>query len=441
MSVEINSSIVYDDYFSINFCECEEPFSLKIKNIRIYEEDIPLFCINAYIVEIFKGLPIQCIPHNIDFYTGNSYIRRKNNFVEVVKSPGINENNFLYFLGNKESESVTIELNLELKNIDYCDRIFIGNERNKKYILLARGVNIVKLDLPISSCHIKDDENLTLALNYSEVEERLEFSIQKFKYYQTKTKLPSSEKNTTIILQGVMSDYINLEKTIEEYFPLFDIIIYTYPDNPKNIEILNNIKEKYPLIKIIYGSVEENLRYLEDVLGLKIEYKVYNNIFHQLTSLIKVLPHIREESRFVIKSRVDCFFSDLDEFQNEMFANEDKIVSSSMYTRGELFIKYHPSDILFGGKRENMELLFTEAFNNYKDIYTRRLFSRPEQFVHWPYINAMKGKEEDDYVSLMERLYKIFSINRHSSYSFRGNSNVVDVDVCTRDYFKYGCLM
>lgn len=53
----------------------------------------------------------------------------------------------------------------------------------------------------------------------------------------------------------------------------------------------------------------------------------------------------------------------------------------------------------------------------------------------------MKGKEEDDYVSLMERLYKIFSINRHSSYSFRGNSNVVDVDVCTRDYFKYGCLM
>lgn len=233
----------------------------------------------------------------------------------------------------------------------------------------------------------------------------------------------------TIILQGVINDNVNYIDTIEHYLKYSNVIISSYFKKNEDIE---KIKKMFPSVVVI----NNNLKTFENDLisiGKKSQINRHNNCFYQIRTVHEALKHIKTE--FTIKSRIDNYFHDIEKFITMIKSNTDKITSLSLYVRGFRNIKYHLSDILFGGQTNKIKNVIELSIKNYT-------VGCPEVVIWRPYILDCLKKNIDNnletYVEEMSKLFIIFPLNHMSNYNFKGIKHFHDKPKSTEDYFRLG---
>lgn len=450
------------DFIMFNTDGCREEVILKIKNIMILSDEVEKF---DYVIpdgdfmKIFclKEVPFEFLDKRTLYLSNNYAIYRNSNYEVHIKKRGDNtsKGNLKIRLNNDASD---ILLSFEIKIIIPNDSLMveISQSGNKYHFQSDKGRDTFSGVSLLLHGENSPDENFASFVCDGEVD----FFIQKIKTSQPpkdrrnivelrksnfSSRTDEEKKLCTVILQGNLNANIDLIKTISDYSKNSEIIISTY-DLEEYKGILNSVREKFPLTKIIFNDIEENFNTMRKMGLIGIE-KNHPNVFHQLESTRKAIELVTTD--FVIKTRGDSYFCDLDEFLYEMTLNPDKILSSSLFVRGLKYCKYHPSDILFGGKTENMKDLIFSAFDDL--YYNSQTLGKgiPEELIHRSYILKrakmfdLDVENDDQYLQVMLHSYKIFCINRHSSYIFRGNreSSCCDLDKSTKDYLIWGCMM
>ena len=238
------------------------------------------------------------------------------------------------------------------------------------------------------------------------------------------------KNDVTIILQGLMINEVNLMNMISEYQHYGKIIISSYFEKYNGLK--SRIMDAFPNTIVIDNDINE---FMSDP-----DIKKYNNnhCFFQVSTVRKALKYVN--TPYVIKTRVDNYFSNLDKFICEVIKNNDKITSTQIYVRGFNQIKYHPSDILFGGSFNEI----TSVFNNDHNFD----ITCPEVIIFKNHI-LQKLKElnisvnvfEKDielYGNTMAKIFNIYNISNLNSYYFK-NLKFNFTEKSTIDFFKHGC--
>ena len=257
--------------------------------------------------------------------------------------------------------------------------------------------------------------------------------------------------DVTIILQGVIHDESIFVKIIENYKKIANIIVSSYFLN--NQPFYSKLKNTYP--EIIF--IDNDLKKFENELICSNNYSksdkqdsnaYLNNYYYQIKTTEAALKFVK--TKYVIKSRVDFYFSDMNSFMNEMVQNSDIITIISIYIRNYDFcvsnnLKYHPSDICYGGK---MEIINYVSECELKNFCLECICSEDRK---WRYYCNIKMKEkkikEQDifknvnvYSDFMSEIFNVYPINKNNaSYNFKGNTFFNDSIKSSKGYFMLGC--
>jgi hypothetical protein len=239
-----------------------------------------------------------------------------------------------------------------------------------------------------------------------------------------------NKNDVTIILQGELNN-VNLLASLNEYQNYAKTIIVSsyFIDN---IELKNNILDNFPEIILIDNDINEFMSQPEII-----DYK-NERCFFQVSTVRKALKYVN--TPYIIKTRVDNYFSNLDKFICEVINNKNKITCIDIYVRGFYHFKYHPSDILFGGSYENL----TNVFNNKHNFDTYI----PEIIIFKNYIlrklkdlNIDVNEFENNidlYGDTMDQIFNIYNISNFEIYYFK-NATFKISNKSTKDFFKSGC--
>jgi hypothetical protein len=276
--------------------------------------------------------------------------------------------------------------------------------------------------------------------------------LHKYSYYLYSMNTPGKYKfdNITLVFQGVIYDNILLLRIIEHYKPLSKIVISTYFKD--NMRFYYSLMKAYPDITIINNDITYFEELLIDSGNICIYEDSYrnsytNNYFYQIKTTEAALNYV--DTEYVIKSRVDFFFSNMEEFINETMEHGSKITCMSIFIRNYGFcithgLKYHPSDICYGGKTETVKRVSEDEINEFRlDIIS----SEERKWRH--YCNkklAEKGLDEaaifetdQRYADFMSSIFHVYPINKHDNdYSFRDITYFEDNVKPTVDYFIHG---
>lgn len=142
------------------------------------------------------------------------------------------------------------------------------------------------------------------------------------------------------------------------------------------------------------------------------------NLDYQIETTLRGLYKV--ETPYVIKARLDEYYSNLDIILDKVKKDEEKIVSSSMYFRKRGFsngvYRFHIGDKILGGTTDNLILMFESTIQNIQEEFWNS--DNPEGQLGLGYI---MGKEVD-----------------FDFYSIRGSlNNVKEVKPKMVDIIKY----
>lgn len=177
-------------------------------------------------------------------------------------------------------------------------------------------------------------------------------------------------KNCTLLIQGKIND------------ECFNLWIKNYSDWNVVVSIWDNEdikKYKFPKKwKIVFNQYPKK------------RFATFGNFDYQIMTTINGLRNI--ETDWVIKARVDEYWSNLDIVYNMMLRNKNKIMSSSMFFREWGLYDFHPGDKILAGSKDNLYLMFNIAYN----IVNQNVLECkvPETFLGLGYL---VGKAEIDF--------------------------------------------
>ena len=241
------------------------------------------------------------------------------------------------------------------------------------------------------------------------------------------------KNDVTIILQGYMINEVNLMNTISEYQHYGKIIVSSYFEKCNGLK--SSIMDAFPNTIVIDNDINE---FLSDP-----EIKKYcnNRCFFQVSTVRKALKYVN--TQYVIKTRVDNYFSNLDKFICEVIKNSkngDKITSTQIYVRGFHQLKYHPSDILFGGSFNQFTRVFCNE-HNFDLACPEVIIFKNHILQKLKELNISVNDFENDielYGTIMDKMFNIYNVSNFKSYYFK-NYKFVCIDKSTIDFFKHGC--
>lgn len=213
-------------------------------------------------------------------------------------------------------------------------------------------------------------------------------------------------KNVTLIIQGRVSQE-TLDFYIENY-PNLSVIISTWIDN--NLYL----KKLPPSYRIICqplpkkgGHQNQNYQFASTINGLYLS-----------------------NTEYVIKIRGDEYYNNIEYILSEMEKHPNKIYSSPVFFRHWSFMKYHISDHVIAGTRENVLLMFESTINKIKDGELYHI-QNGEKKEYWePEINLTRGylmaKEPDRYHTVDGRIlmidnFEILNIEKLTPYKIVAN--------------------
>jgi hypothetical protein len=252
----------------------------------------------------------------------------------------------------------------------------------------------------------------------------------------------------TIILQGSIYTEDLLIKIIDEYTDLAEIIVSSYFSN--NADLLYRLKTTYPNIIFINNDLTEFENWLiatNNFCTVEHPQQSYvNNYFYQIKTVEAALRFVK--TKYVVKSRVDFYFSGMSDFINEILEHDNIVTCLSIYIRGYAIghpFKYHPSDICYGG-RSNI----IKGVNDY-EIAVFKLQPMCSEDRKWRgYIeNELKkaGLQEDDifvnadaFSDFMVSIFNVYPINKDGNvYQLKHETYIYDTVKSSKDYFIHGC--
>lgn len=260
-------------------------------------------------------------------------------------------------------------------------------------------------------------------------------SLPDEKYYTNFKK-----EDVTILLQGILNKDVDIFETIELYSLSGHIVLSVYDDEyTKNI--CNRILELYPNdVTVVYNNLETYKKEFEEI---KKNYHddLLSNFYFQLKTTINGLQNIH--TKYVVKSRVDHYYSDIDKFIAHGIVTK-KLVSSSVCIRGAFDI-YHPthyfhmSDTLFFGETLKIKQML---YLSNKMCFTPIMKGHCAEIRLWkPYLimlSELEGLNLDDtnikhgedyeymmkYVHFLNSKITVFSNNLHDSFKFKQGTNL-----------------
>lgn len=159
----------------------------------------------------------------------------------------------------------------------------------------------------------------------------------------------------TIILQGRCENE-TIKLWIENYSE-WNVIISTWIDN----DIPFSLPKNWKLIKSDYPK----------------RYGNFQNVDYQITSTLNGLSEVK--TKYVLKARLDEYWSSIDIVYNKMKSDENKVLCSSIFFRPLGLYAYHISDHILCSTTDNLKTMFNGAYDLLiKDI---RLTNCPETIL------------------------------------------------------------
>jgi hypothetical protein len=238
-------------------------------------------------------------------------------------------------------------------------------------------------------------------------------------------------EDVSIILQGKMSNDIDIFHTLSQYIQYGQVILSIYRDI-EDINKINKICNDFPNIHIVNNNIVQNdinLKELNKFSGVP----YHDNCYHQICTTIKGLKKVI--SKYVIKSRPDHYYSCLNSFIRWMI-DQNKIISSSVYLRGTNWVRYHLSDMLFGSNIDDIKKIFELALNNYDIGCPEIIIWKPFLFYKASLENInLDNLDDNSYAEWMAKNIYVYCINRHNNYRLRCNGCILTV-ITDRDKTK-----
>jgi hypothetical protein len=235
----------------------------------------------------------------------------------------------------------------------------------------------------------------------------------------------------TIIIQGYIINEVDLITTITEYQKYGKIIISSYFEN--HVDLKKNILDNFPTVILIDNDIND--------FSSQFDKSNYNHrhCFFQISTCQKALQYVN--TPYIIKTRTDNYFSNINKFIYEVINNPEKITSIQYYIRGFHNCKYHPSDILFGGSYDNITSIFNNTHNFDSNIPEVIIF---KNFILQKIKNMDMDIHDVDnnidiYAETMSKIFNVYNISNLEPYYFK-NYNFNHSNVSTIDFFKHGCF-
>jgi len=122
--------------------------------------------------------------------------------------------------------------------------------------------------------------------------------------------------DVTIIIQGVISDNVHVIQLIDEYKNYGKIIISSYFQNHSDLK--KQIEQQYPNIKVVENN---NVEEFKNNWNNQIYQRF--NIWCQVSTVRNALAVITD-TKYVIKTRIDSYFSNMNTFIYEVIKNHSK---------------------------------------------------------------------------------------------------------------------
>ena len=257
--------------------------------------------------------------------------------------------------------------------------------------------------------------------------------------------------DVTIILQGCIYTYELLDRIINEYNKFAHIVVSTYFEN--YLENINSMILKYPNITFIDNNLTiyknqliENNNYC--VSETKEGNSYMNNYYYQIKTIQNAMKNVK--TKYVIKSRTDFYFSEMENFMKEMKKRDDIVSCISIYIRNYDFcmknnLKYHPSDICYGG---TFDIINNVSMDEIKHFCLEVGCSEDRKWRHYcKYkMETMNIKEQYvlenvyNYSKFMSLIFFVYPINTNNSVYVLKNINYFNDEIRTsEEYFIYGC--
>jgi hypothetical protein len=144
--------------------------------------------------------------------------------------------------------------------------------------------------------------------------------------------------DVTILLQGVIHKDVSIEKILKKYSTICKVIVSIYDTD---LEIVEPIAEKYN-VKVVVNNIKQ----FDEEQKFNLTNK---NGYYQVQAIKSALPYVT--TKYIIKSRVDHYYENIEFLITSYFKSGEKITSSSLFVRGPFGyynkFYYHLSDCLF----------------------------------------------------------------------------------------------
>ena len=199
---------------------------------------------------------------------------------------------------------------------------------------------------------------------------------------------------------------------IDQYLKVFDeIVISTYasPD----------------LLQWVVSTDLANIRVVINDLWIPRGYDNSGNIFYQVKTTASALQSV--QSQYVVKSRLDESYSNMQLIKDTILANPDRITSINLFFRKNSHISYHISDHVFGGKTSAVKAAFDGIMDmcSVSKIELLKLFSgfyHAEVMITWNLLRAAKvDLFKDSILDHMTKNIKIVPIQSLEPFVFGGS--------------------
>ena len=212
--------------------------------------------------------------------------------------------------------------------------------------------------------------------------------------------------------------YCNLIQTVKKYKSLCNqIIISSYLSQ----NLIEKLKQNVPNIIIINNDYDTVRLNTEKKYPKRRTCRRVKKGFEQFHHIYNALPLIK--TPYVLKTRVDQFFSNLDYFIHTMI-NNDKVVMFPFYIRGALVSKCHPSDMLFGCSTKKMKEIFPlERVHQKFQLIERAIWT------HWMFTHQKINKKKSiqkmnnhEYGLFCSELFSVVNEKKLVLYTIFNNS-------------------
>lgn len=179
-------------------------------------------------------------------------------------------------------------------------------------------------------------------------------------------------EDTTIILQGLVSPK-QLELWKKNYKNC-NVIISCWDDEQFDFNqglVSSWLPKKWKVIKNQYPIVR---------------FKSDANLDYQIITTLNALNHVK--TKYVIKSRLDEYYSNVDLLLSKLKKDENKIVCGSVFFREHGLYPFHIADKLMCATKDNLILMFESTIHNIEIDFWK--YTVPESQLGLGYV---MGKE------------------------------------------------